>query len=88
MKALVGLATVLYKSFPTTIQQDSRTLADADAAAAAAAAAAAGGEQAPPPGGGALSEGALLAVRYRLAAKRGLEAATRRLLLRMRELLE
>lgn len=76
-KALVGLATVLYKSFPTSIQHDSALLAqleqqqqqlagDTDARLAA--------------------ERARLAVQYRLGNKRLLERATRRLLLRLQQL--
>jgi hypothetical protein len=85
MKALVGLATVLYKSFPTSIQEDARLLASAsDARAPASDGSSSGGGGG---GGEGLSEGERLAVEYRLAAKRGLEAATKRILVRMKELL-
>ncbi|KAI8470198.1 MAG: hypothetical protein J3K34DRAFT_521551 [Monoraphidium minutum] len=130
MKALVGLATVLYKGFPTTIQEDTRLLAglqaDAPAAAESNSGSGGGGAAGAPGatadtssggsggsgsgsgeaaggssgggggggGGGAAGcgevgegEGLRLAVEYRLALKRGLEGSTRKLLLRMKELL-
>lgn len=75
MKALVGLCTVLYRGHPTTIQQDEALLLAARGGGG-------GGAGGQPP----LSEGAELAVRYRLASKRALEAAMRRVLLRIKEL--
>jgi hypothetical protein len=73
-KALLGLATVLYAGLPTTIQRDAALLrADYEAAAGAA-------------GAAAMSPGARLAVEYRLAMKRGLEAAAKKLLARAKEL--
>jgi hypothetical protein len=68
MKALVGLCTVLYKSFPTSIQEDTKLLAALEA------------------DGSSAAEGVRLAVAYRLAAKRGLEGSTKKILVRMKEL--
>lgn len=89
-KALVGLCTVLYKSFPTSIQQDTKLLSTptpesgssgADRGSASSNGSSGGGS-------GVLStEGGRLAVQYRLAMKRGLEASTKKILLRMKELL-
>ena len=95
MKALVGVCTVLYKGYPTTIQQDAALLAaaeEADAAAGGGGGGSSGGDSGGSGGTAAaaapVGEGALLAVRYRLAAKRALEAAMRRVLVRMKELAE
>ncbi|KIY94703.1 hypothetical protein MNEG_13257, partial [Monoraphidium neglectum] len=96
MKALVGLCTVLYKSFPTSIQQDTKLLAKLDAVSASSSSSGSGssssdGSMGGGGGGGAAAEeereGLRAAVAYRLVMKRGLEGATRRLLLRMKELL-
>lgn len=89
MKALVGLATVLYKGFPTTIQEDTRLLdlptATDDPTPNAHDGGGSGGLGGA--GGGGPAGVERLAVEYRLARKRGLEAATRKLLVRMKELL-
>lgn len=89
MKALVGLCTVLYKSFPTSIQQDAKLLASPPVSAgntgsgSSGSSSGSGGDDA----WAVDPEGTRLAVQCRLAAKRGLEASTKKLLLRMKELM-
>lgn len=74
MKALVGLCTVLYKSFPTSIQQDKATLASLQ-----------DGQQQQPDT--ALSQERLLtAVQFRLGPKLLLERSTKQLIQRLQEL--
>lgn len=74
MKALVGLLTVLYKSFPTSIQADRAQLQQPAAAAA---------------GGDALAaERHATAVQFRLGLKLLLERSTKDLIVRLKELLQ
>jgi hypothetical protein len=84
MKALVGLLTVLYKSFPTSIQADKAKLAElqqqqqpAKPAAAAAA-----------PNDALATERLATAVQFRLGQKLLLERSTKSLIVRLKELLQ
>ncbi|KAF8073245.1 CAND7 [Scenedesmus sp. PABB004] len=79
IKALVGLATVAYKSYPSSIQQDRAALAALGAAGPPAAGG--GGADA-----GVAAERARVALEFRLAQKLMLERAARALLLRLKEL--
>ena len=75
-KALVGLATVLYKALPTSIQEDKRLLLQEEEEGGS------GGDD------GEVAERRqrmLLAVRYRLGCKQLLEAAAMQLMLRLKE---
>jgi len=75
MKALVGLCTVLYKSFPTSIQQDKATLTSLQ-------------QQQQQQGSDALSlEQQRTAVSFRLGQKLLLERSTKQLIQRLQELL-
>lgn len=78
MKALVGLATVLYKSFPTSIQQDKAaltTLQQQDLQ-----------EQLPQQDVLLSQERQLAAVQFRLGQKLLLEASTKQLIARLQAL--
>lgn len=96
MKALVGLCTVLYKSFPTSIQQDKAELAalkqqqtsnTSPTAAAAAAAATALGDSSSSDNN--LQQQQLMmmtALQFRLGQKLLLERSTKQLIQRLQEL--
>jgi hypothetical protein len=70
MKALVGLCTVLYKSFPTSIQQDKATMATLQQQQADALA----------------QERQLSAVQFRLGQKLLLERSTKQIIQRLQGL--
>jgi hypothetical protein len=76
MKALVGLCTVLYKSFATSIQQDKATLASLQD----------GQQQHQQQDTAPSQERLLTAVQFRLGQKLLLERSTKQLIQRLQEL--
>jgi hypothetical protein len=81
MKALVGLLTVLYKSFPTSIQADKAKLAELQQQQPSAKPAAAASDA-------LASERSATAVQFRLGLKLLLERTTKALIVRLKELLQ
>jgi hypothetical protein len=77
MKALVGLCTVLYKSFPSSIQQDKAALAALQDQP---------GHQQQQGGGAEEQERRAAAVQFRLGQKLLLERSTKQLLQRLQQL--
>jgi hypothetical protein len=82
MKALVGLCTVLYKSFPTSIQQDRAALAALQGQADPQQQQ----QQQQQQGGDAVDQERSAAVQFRLGQKLLLERSTKQLLQRLQQL--
>jgi hypothetical protein len=82
IKALVGLLTVLYKSFPTSIQADKAKLAELQQQRPSTRAAAAAASDA------LAAERLATAVQFRLGLKLLLERSTKTLIVHLKELLQ
>jgi hypothetical protein len=83
MKALVGLLTVLYKSFPTSIQADKAKLAELQQQQQPSAKPAADAAN-----DALATEQLATAVQFRLGLKLLLERSTKSLIVRLKELLQ